>query len=517
MSELKREKSKESDVRMGNIIAAKAVADAVRTSLGPRGMDKMIQNQDGEVLITNDGATILDQMTVFHPTAKMLVGLSKSQDIEAGDGTTSVVVIAGSLLDSCQGLLDKGIHPTKITECFLQAEVKALEILRSVAIPVDLSDKASLVRTATTSLSSKVVYQNAGLLAPMAVDAVLKVSDIDNHTVDLKDIKVVEQLGGTIDDSLLVDGLCLKLHAAGSIKRVKNAKIGLAQFCLSPPKTDMENNVVLSEYSQMDRLLKAEKKLILGMCKKIKKAGCNVLLMQKSILRDATTALSRHYLSKMKIMVVTDVERSDIEFITRTLGCKPVADVDSFSKDKLGFAESCESVSLGRGSVVKITGVKNPGKTVSILLRGSNDLLLGEAGRSLHDALCVVRSLVKERFLIVGGGAPEMQLQVQLEKYAQTLPGINSHCIRAFAQALEIIPATLAENAGMHPVTIVTALRKLHNEGKTTAGINVKKGVVEELGEKVLQPLLVNTSAISLASECVRMIMKIDDMVTSIR
>ena len=314
--ETQKKTTKTDDVRMSNIIAAKAVADAVRTSLGPKGMDKMIQNENGEVLISNDGATILKQLEVFHPTARMLVEISKSQDVEAGDGTTSVVVIAGALLQAVQGLLSKSIHPMRIAECFRMAEAKAKEVLRKMSIPVDLKDEAQLVKAATTSLSSKVIYQNADLIAPMAVRSVLAVADEKNSVVDLDDIRVVQQIGGVIEDSHIIKGIVLKKSSAGP-KIVKNAKIGIIQFCLSAPKTDMENSVEVNNYEQMDRIIRAERKYILKMCKKIKKSGCTVLLVQKSILRDAVNDLSLHFLNKMKIMTITNVERDQIDFVAK--------------------------------------------------------------------------------------------------------------------------------------------------------------------------------------------------------
>ena len=510
---------KSKDERGSNIIAAKAIADAVRTSLGPRGMDKMIQGDDGDVIITNDGATILEKMQCHHPAAKMMQDLSKSQDIEAGDGTTSVVVLAGSLLDACGKLLSKGIHPTKIAESFLIASQEAERILENVSRPVKLEDRDALISAATTSLSSKVVSQDSEILAPIAVDATLRVIDPAKATnVDINEnIRIVKSVGGTVPDTELVDGLVFKkTSASNGPTRIENAKIGLIQFCISAPKTNIDNNVVISEYAAMDRILREERKYILGICKKIKKSGCNVLLIQKSILRDATNDLSLHFLAKMKILVITDVERSDIEFVSRTVGCQPVADIDSFTPDRLGTAELVEEVSTGAGRVTKITGVPNPGKTVTVLVRGSNKLVLDEADRSLHDALCVVRCLVKKRFLIVGGGAPETELCLKLSKFARTLPGQQQFCVKAFAEALEIIPNTLAENAGLNAINIVTELRRRHAEGETTAGINVRRGVISDLAkENIFQPLLVSTSAISLASETVRLILKIDDMVAT--
>jgi T-complex protein 1 subunit delta len=508
------------DIRHANMVAAKAVADAVRTSLGPRGMDKMLSSANGDVIITNDGATILDKMEVVQPAAKMLVELSKSQDIVAGDGTTTVVVLAGALLKQCLNLLGKGVHPTTISEAFHKASEKAVEVIKSMAIPVELTDQDQLVKIASTSLNSKVVSQYSSLLAPLAVDAVLNVRDLDRpDSVDLRDIKVLRKLGGTVDDTELVKGLVFDhkaSHTAGGPTRVENAKIGLIQFQISPPKTDIEQSVIVSDYTQMDRILKEERNYILGMIKKIRATGCNVLLVQKSILRDAVTDLSLHYLAKAKILVIKDVEREDIEFISKTLNCLPIANIEHFRAEKLGHADLVEEVPVGNGRVVKVTGIKNMGRTVSIVVRGSNALVLDEAARSLHDALCVIRCLVNQRYLIAGGGAPEIEVSRQLGTWARSLQGMESYCVRAFADAMEVIPFTLAENAGLNPIAIVTELRNRHANGEVNTGINVRKGQITNiLEENVVQPMLVSTSALSLATECVRMILKIDDIVST--
>ncbi|CAA2980452.1 T-complex 1 subunit delta [Olea europaea subsp. europaea] len=488
------------DIRMANIAASQSVADAVRTSLGPRGMDKMISTSSGEVIITNDGATILNKMEVLQPAAKFLVELSKSQDVVAGDGTTTVVVIAGALLKASLTLLSSGIHPTIVSEALNKASIKAVEILSAMAIPVELSDRDSLVKSASTSLNSKVVSQYSSLLAPLAVDAVLSVVDpAKPDLVDLKDIKIVKKLGGTVDDTELVKGLVFD-----------------KKFQISPPKTDIEQSIVVSDYTQMDRILKEERNYILGMIKKIKATGCNVLLLQKSILRDAVTDLSLHYLAKAKILVIKDVERDEIEFITKTLNCLPISNIEHFRAEKLGYADLVEEVSLGDGGkIVKITGIKDIGRTNCVLVRGSNQLVLDEAERSLHDALCVVRCLVNKKFLIAGGGAPEIELSRQLGAWAKVLQGMEGYCVKAFAETLEVIPYSLAENAGLNPITIVTELRNRHAQGEINAGINVRKGQITNIiDENVVQPLLVSTSAITLATECVRMILKIDDIVT---
>ena len=335
----------------------------------------MIQDPKGEVTITNDGATILEQMKVIHPAAKMLVELSKAQDVEAGDGTTSVVVLCGSLLEASDRLLKKGLHPTSISEAFQKAAAKSVEILTNMAIPVDLSDREKLLQSANTSLNSKVVSQHSSELSPIAVDAVLKVIDpAKTDTVNLKDIKVIKKLGGTVDDTELIEGLVFQEKAAGNVKKVEKAKIGLIQFQVSPPKTDMDNQVVVSDYAAMDRVLREERAYILNIGKKrhalekqilqfiilvflngsnitpilliifpflvkqIKKAGCNVLLVQKSILRDALSDLAIHFFDKMKIMVVKDIEREDIEHVCKSLGCSPIASLDHFTPDKLADA-----------------------------------------------------------------------------------------------------------------------------------------------------------------------------------
>jgi len=471
----------------------------------------------GGVIITNDGATILKEMSVIHPTARMLVELSKAQDAEAGDGTTTVVVLAGALLEAAERLLDKGIHPQTVSAAFLKCANKASEILKSISRPVDLSDRESMIQSATTALHSKVVSQSSTLLAPLAVDAVMKVVHEDTD-VDLNDIKVVKRLGGTVDDTELVEGVIFgqqkAVRAAGGPTSVKNAKIGLIQFCVAPPKTDMENNITVKDYSAIDRLLKEERVLVAKMVKQIAATGCNLLLIQKSILRDATTVLSLDYLAKAKIMVVRDIERDDVDFISRTLGCDPVASLDHFTSDKLGVAESVAEDDDGTGGrIVRITGVKRRG-TVSVLCRASNQMMLDEAERSLHDALCVVRCIVKQRALLPGGAAPEMELSQKLHQWGRSLAGVEQMCVKQFAEALEIIPYTLAENAGLMPVEIVTELRNRHAKGDANAGIDVRRGGISNIAEeKVVQPLLVTLSAVRLATETVMMILKIDDVV----
>ena len=513
---------KPKDVRHNNILAAKTLSDIVRTSLGPKGMDKMIKDAKGKVIITNDGATIVNHLQVLHPPAKMLVETSKAQDIAAGDGTTSVVILAGALLGQAQILLDKNISPTVIADGFTDACNEAQKIIDDLEKKVELTDKEALVQNCITSLSSKVVSNYSEILAPLAVDAVLKLvknGEIYYDDVDLKDIRVSKKLGGTIEDTKMVDGIVFTDNkiskAAGGPSKIENPKIGLIQFCINHPKTDMDSTLEIQEYSQMDRVLKEERAHIVKMVKKIKETGCNVLLIQKSILRDAVNDLALHFLAKAKILVIKDVEREDVEFICKTLNCKPIAHIDSFTPEKLGTAAKCEEVTLSEGSkIIEITGVPNEAKTVSILCRGSNQLVLDETERSLHDALCVVRSIIKRKAMVPGGSAPETEIAVKLAELANKTQGFKSYCLKAFADALEVIPYTLAENAGLKPVEIVTELRNKHKNGEKFAGINVKKGIISNMfDEKVIQPSLVTISALKLATEVVRMILKIDDIV----
>ncbi|QLG73402.1 hypothetical protein HG535_0E04860 [Zygotorulaspora mrakii] len=514
-------REKPQEVRKANIIAARAVADAIRTSLGPKGMDKMIKTSRGEVIISNDGHTILKQMAILHPVAKMLVEVSAAQDSEAGDGTTSVVILTGALLGASERLLNKGIHPTIIAESFQKAAKRSVEILLEMSHKISLSDKDDLVRAASTSLSSKIVSQFSSFLAPLAVDSVLKIANEESKSVDLNDIRLIKKVGGTIDDTQMVDGVVLTQNVvkmAGGPTRMEKAKIGIIQFQISPPKPDTENNIVVSDYRQMDKILKEERAYLLNICKKIKKAKCNVILIQKSILRDAVNELALHFLSKLNIMVIKDIEREEVEFLSKSLGCKPVADLDLFTEDRLGYADLVEEVDSDGSKIVQFTGVKssNAKPTVSVVIRGANQMILDETERSLHDALCVIRCLVKENALIAGGGASEVEISRRLTKESRSMEGVEAFIWEEFAQALEVIPTTLAENAGLNSIRIVTELRSKHENGELNDGISVRRsGTANTYDEHILQPVLVSTSAITLASECVKSILRIDDITLS--
>ncbi|CDF90992.1 ZYBA0S09-02388g1_1 [Zygosaccharomyces bailii CLIB 213] len=515
------DKEKPQEVRKANIIAARAVSDAIRTSLGPKGMDKMIKTARGQIIISNDGHTILKQMAILHPVARMLVEVSAAQDTEAGDGTTSVVILTGALLGASERLLNKGLHPTIIAESFQKAAKRSVEILLEMSHKISLDDKEDLIRAASTSLSSKIVSQFSRFLAPLAVNSVLQVADRDSKSVDLNDIRLIKKIGGTIDDTETVDGVVLTqkvVKSAGGPTRIEKARVGLVQFQISPPKPDTENNIVVSDYRQMDKILKEERSYLLNICKKIKKAKCNVLLIQKSILRDAVNELALHFLSKLGIMVIKDIEREEIEFLSKSLGCKPISDIELFTEDRLGAVDLVEEVESDGSRIVKMTGVKshNAKPTVSVIIRGANQMILDETERSLHDALCVIRCLVKERGLIAGGGAPEIEVSRRLTKESRSMDGVEAFIWQEFAQALEVIPTTLAENAGLNSIKVVTELRSRHEAGEVNEGISVRRsGTANTYDEHILQPVLVSTSSITLASECVKSILRIDDITFS--
>jgi T-complex protein 1 subunit delta len=485
-------------------------------------MDKLLETGRGEVLITNDGATILKNLSVMHPTANLLIQTSKAQDVEAGDGTTSVVILAGSFLDKAEKLIERGVHPSIISEGYAMSLKKATEIVNQIATKVDIEDDATLIECVKTSLSSKIVSQNSNELAPLAIKAIKQIVNIKTATnVDLNDIKIVKKTGGTMDDIQLIDGLAFPdnrpSQSAGGPTKIVNPKIAVLQFCLSSPKTDIENNITINDYSQIDRVLKEERKYVLELVRKICASGANVLLIQKSILRDSINDLALHFLAKKKIMVVRDIERTDVEFICKTLGCVPVAHIDSLKPEKLGTAEVAEDVDLSDGSKVFRIGVNNS-PTATILVRGTSSLICDEAERSIHDALCVVRCLIKNKGIIAGGGAIEIELCRRLEAFAQTVDkGALSQVIKAYSEALEVIPTTLAENCGISPIKVITELRNKHQNGFVNAGLRAKNGRVEcdTLAKKIMQPALVTISALTLATEVTRMILKIDDILDS--
>jgi len=510
------------DVRMSCILAAKSVGDAVRSSLGPRGMDKLIQLKDGTVIITNDGATVLKWMGVAHPAAKLMVSMSQAQDVAAGDGTTSVVIFAGAFLAACKTLIERKLHPSLISDALKIVGDEGLRVLDAMKIPFPDGGeftarvKGILTDSAATSLSSKLAAQWSDVLAPIAVESVLRV--FDGRGVDLKDIRVIQKVGGVLDDTELIDGVVFEHRALGGDegKKLKDAKVAMVQFQLSQVKTDMESHIVLSTPGQMAQAEKQRRLYVLRLVKALQAIKPDVILLQKSVLRDALSDVAIKALKSAKIMVVKDIERTDVDFVCRTLGCRPIASVEGISADKLGFAGCVEEVHTPGGPIVKFTGLRSAARTVSVLIRGSNELMIGEAERSLHDAFCVIRSLIYERFLLPGGGAPEVELAVRLSEKADEIGGEIGHCMRCFADSLDIVPYTLAENAGLNPLDVITKLRALHKEGKSGHGVSiVANGPADMVAENVLQPFLVSKSALAFATETVRMIMKVDDILAT--
>ncbi|TFY81044.1 hypothetical protein EWM64_g2972 [Hericium alpestre] len=355
---------------------------------------------------------------------------------------------------------------------------KPMEVRLSNMVAAKAISDAVRTSLGPRGMDKMIVSQYSSTLAPIAVSAVTRLASPTSSNVDLRDIRIVKKVGGTIEDTELIDGVVLNQNvviAAGGPTRIEKAKIGLIQFQLSAPKPDMDNTVVINDYRQMDKVIKEGRAYLLNLVKKIKKTGCNVLLIQKSILRDAVDETALNFLKKLNILVVKDIERDEIDFLTKSLGCKPIADIEAFSDDKLGYADLVEENNQNGTKVVKITGVKNKGRTVSILAMGGNHLVLEECERSIHDALCVIRCLVKKRALIGGGGAPEIHTSRMLSQYAQSLKGMEAYCFQAYADALEVIPTTLAENAGLNPIAIVTELRNRHALGERNAGINVRR------------------------------------------
>lgn len=501
---------KRADVRTSNILAARGVLGLVRTSLGPRGLDKLVVTPKGASLVTNDGATIMRQLEARHPAARMLVELAQAQDVEAGDGTTTVVVLAGALLANCLDLFKLGLHPTAVSEAYQHACDEALKTIMDMAHPISLEENSQdLLKICCTALSSKVISAYSGTLAPIIVEAVLKVREDNN--VDLRRIHVTKKVGAPVGESLLHHGLAFSRRPLEGAAHLKGVRVGLIRFCLSPPKTDMEANLVVSDDAAITRLLEQERRLTLKLCKRIEKTGCNLLLVQKSIMREAVSELARHFLKKLGIVVIDDIERDEMEFIATTTGATPVASIDEFTREALGDMDELRVID--GITYVSVPPDRETG-TRTIVCRGANQLLLEEAARSVHDGLCAVRCLVRKGFVVPGGAAVEVEVARRLYEKSVAQPGPAQYAMRAFADALEVVPLTLAENAGLPPVETLTELRRRHAAGHPTDGLDIVNGhVAEMLAAGVVQPALVPLSAVALATETTRMLLKIDDIV----
>jgi len=502
------------DAQRGNILAAKIIAETVRTSLGPRGMDKMLVDSFGDVTITNDGATILDEMEVQHPAAKMMVEVAKTQDDEVGDGTTTSVVVAGELLKKAEELIDKDVHPTVIVDGYRQASTRALEILQEIALKADPSDKQILRRVAEVSLASKLLAEHKESMAELAVNAVLQVAEKTpgGFNVDIEDIKVEKKPGESLTDTELIKGIVLDKEVVhpGMPKRIEEAKIALVDLPLEVEKTEFDAKINIENPDQMKAFLDEEENMLKNMVDKIADTGANVLLCEKGI-----DDVAQHYLAKDGILAVRRVKQSDIEKLVKATGAKVISNLDDLKSSDLGYAKIVEEKKVADDKMVFIEGCKNP-KAVTILVRGGSERLVDEAERSLHDALCVVRDVIREPLVVAGGGAPEAEMARRLREHSQKLSGKEQLAVIAFADALETVPMALAENAGLEPIDIMVQLRAAHEKGQIWAGVNIEDGKVSNLEEKgILEPLSVKAQVIKSATEAAGMILKIDDVIAA--
>jgi len=509
------ESTKGKTAHSNNIMAARAVADAVRSTLGPKGMDKMLVDSMGDIVITNDGATILKELDIEHPAAKMVVEVAKTQDNECGDGTTSAVVIAGELLKKSEALIEQNIHPTVISNGFRLAAHEAQKILKSIGFEVSPTDKKTLKLIANTAMTGKGVGGERDILSDIAVDAVTSISEKSDGvwTADIDNIQVEKKHGGSVADTKLIKGIILdKERVHPRMPRVlKNARIALIDSALEIKKTEVEAKIQIKDPSQMQKFLDEEEHTLKAMVDKVKKSGANVLICEKGI-----DDLSQHYLAKEGIYAVRRVKRSDMEKLSKATGAKIITNLDDLKQSELGAAEQVEEVKIADSDMTFVTGCKNP-KAVSILVRGGTEHVVDEVERALHDALKVVAVAIEDGVAVPGGGAPEIELAIKLRDYGQSVGGREQLAIEAFAEALEIIPWTLAENAGMDSMDIVIELKNAHaKKAGRNFGVNVLEGKVSDmLVAKVIEPLRVKTQALESATEVASMILRIDDVIAS--
>jgi thermosome len=502
------------EAQKNNIMAAKIVAETVKTTLGPCGMDKMLVTSFGDVAITNDGATIMKELDVQHPAAKMLVEVAKAQDNEVGDGTTTAVVLAGELLAKAEGLLDKNVHPTVIIEGFKKASDKAQEVLEKIAIPVSISDDKTLREVAITSLSSKAVNVAEDHFAKLIVDAVKQVAEeVDGkYKADIDLIKVVKKHGKSLEETELVKGMVIDKEVASSQmpKFIDGAKIALLNEKLEIEKTEFDAKINIESPDQMQLFLDEEERMLKEMVNAVAKAGANVVFCEKGI-----DDMALHFLAKGGILAVKSVSSSDMEKLARATGGKMLASVKDLTAATLGKAKKVEEVKIGDDKLIYVRECKNP-KAVTMVIRGASSHVIDEAERSLHDGLCVVRNAVEDAKIVAGGGAPEAEVAKNLRNYAVKVGGREQLAVEAYAEAVETIPLTLAENAGLDPIDIMVALRAEHEKaGNKNFGVEVTTGKIKNMLDlQVLEPLRVKQQVIKSATEAANMILKIDDLIS---
>ena len=502
------------DAQKNNIAASKLVAELVRTSLGPRGMDKMLVDSLGDVTITNDGATILKEIDVQHPAAKMMVEISKTVDNEVGDGTTSSVVFAGALLAKAEELLEKDVHATVIIEGYQAAAEKALLLLTEMAKQVSPNEKEILLKIAKTSMQSKLISEDSDMLSKLVVDSILQVveKEADGHRVDLDNIKVEKKAGGSIRNTQFIKGIVLDKEVvhSGMPTKIEKAKIALLNSALEIEKTEMSAEIRISDPTQMQMFLEEENRMLKSMVDKIHQIGANVLICQKGI-----DDIAQHYLAKQGILSVRRVKESDMTKLAKATGGRISSNIDDMIPKDLGAAELVEQRKVETDKWVFIEGCKNP-KAITLLLRGGSQRVVDEVDRSMHDSLMVVKDVIEKPAVVAGGGAPEEYLASHLKEWADRFEGREQLAIKKYAEALEIIPLTIAENAGMDPINTMVTLRAKHSQGKKWTGIDARNTRVADMFSiDIIEPVAVKEQIIKSATEAACMILRIDDVIAS--
>jgi len=502
------------DAQKNNIAAAKLISEVVRSSLGPRGMDKMLVDGLGDVTITNDGATILKEIDVQHPAAKMMVEISKATDNEVGDGTSSVVVLAGALIEKAEELITKDVHPTIIVDGYRKSAIKSIEIFNHLAQKIDPGNKSELIRVARTSMQTKLVSRDSDELSEVVVNAALQVSEPNEsaYIIDIDDVKVEKKTGGSLRDTKLIKGIVLDKEVVhgGMPKRVEKAKIALINSALEIEKTEFDAKININSPDQMKMFLDEENKMLKNMVDKIISSGANVAICQKGI-----DDVAQHYLAKSNVLSVRRVKESDMTKLSRATGARIVNNLEDLSSKDLGSADLVEERKVETDKWVFIEGCKHP-KAVTILIRGGSQRVVDEAERSIHDALMVTKDVMEKPLIVAGGGSPESYVAGKLREWSSTLSGREQLAADKFAESLEVIPLALAENAGMDPIDTLTELRSKQTKGSKWSGIDARGGKVVDMSKlDIVEPLSVKEQIIKSATEVASMILRIDDVIAS--
>ena len=500
------------DAQQNNIAAAKLVAELVKSSLGPRGLDKMLVDSLGDVTITNDGATILKEIDVQHPAAKMIVEISKTVDNEVGDGTTSSVVFGGALLARAEDLLKKDVHSSTIIEGFQAASEKVLEIYSQLSKKVEPDDKASLLKIASTSMQSKLISEDSSSLSKIVVDAILSIATKkgDEYFVDLENIKVEKKPGGSIDDTQIVKGIVLdkEIVHSGMPTRIDKASIALINSALEIEKTEMSAEIRITDPTQMQMFLEEENRMLKTMVDKLHDVGANVLICQKGI-----DDIAQHYLAKHGIMAVRRVKESDMIKLSKATDGRVISNLDDLTEKDLGSADLAHQKKVESDKWVFIEGCKHP-QSVTLLIRGGTQRVIDEVDRSIHDSLMVVKDVIEKPEIVAGGGAPESFAAAQLKDWADNFDGREQLAIKKYAEALEVIPLTISENAGMDPIDTMATLRSKQSQGQKWTGIDAKNTkIADMMAINVVEPIAVKEQIIKSATEAACMILRIDDVI----